>query len=64
MKARSPETELRYVKADLKREHEKFVEADRSRGILILKLQDAVRERDEWKARFDELLRRMPEVPR
>jgi hypothetical protein len=50
-------TSTRAVKAELS-EHKM------AHGRIVLRMQDAERERDSWKARFDILLRKVPDVVR
>lgn len=64
MRKRSAETELRETKRRLVQVTRQCVRAEHDAWRLTSEVQSLARQRDEWKARFDELLKRVPEVPK
>lgn len=55
-KWRSPATELRYAKAELKKVREESIRNGKLFSAERERAKQAIADRDEWKARFDLLL--------
>lgn len=62
-KVASPATLLRHAKRDLQTTRGALELCKQQRQQLETRLTAMTKDRDEWKARFDKLLERMPEDP-
>lgn len=63
-KARSPETEVRYLRSSLREAKQAAHHWELEFRRMRLSRDEAVKEASEWEARFDLLLSRTPAVPR
>jgi chromosome segregation ATPase len=61
-KARSPETEIKYLRSDLRRAEGSESAWKATANSLTLKVGRLEAEVAEWKARFDALFDRIPKV--